>query len=154
MLQEANLTVNLEKTNSVQPEVKFLGLIISAKDIRPDPGKIDAIQQFPAPTKLKQLRGFLGLCNFYLQIYTKITNPITKLLKKGYKWKWGPEEQAAFEDTKKLFLESVLLSHPKGGKPYFLQTDSSGYELGGVLYQEDNDGEPLVILAEQCVGPS
>lgn len=115
-LQEAGLTINLEKNNFVQPEVKFLGHIISAEGVRPDPGIIDAIQQFPVPTKVKQLRAFLGICRFYRRFYMKYTDatlPLNKLLKKGANWSWGEEEQQAFENTKKLFLDSVILKHPR-----------------------------------------
>jgi hypothetical protein len=59
------MTINLEKSNFIQKEVKFLGHILTIDGIKADPEKVSAIRSFPVPQKTKHLRAFLGLCNFY-----------------------------------------------------------------------------------------
>lgn len=67
------------------------------------------------------------------------------MLKKGVSWKWADEQQKHFDNVKQLFIETVILKYPDTAKAYYLQTDSSGYALGGCLYQMDSEGNHLVI---------
>ena len=64
-LMENNLKINLEKSHFFRSEVKFLGHVLTSTGIKPDPEKIETIQNFSRPRNLKELRGFLGLINFY-----------------------------------------------------------------------------------------
>ena len=86
---ENNLTINLEKPHFFRIEVKFLGHILTSTGIKPDPEKIGIIQKFSRPRNSKELRGLLGLINFYTKISkndaAKIV-PLLELLKKGAKW--------------------------------------------------------------------
>jgi hypothetical protein len=114
-LRQANMTINLEKSNFIQKEVKFLGHIFTIDGIKADPEKVSAIRSFPVPQKTKHLRAFLGLCNFYRKFcarYSAATQDLNKLLRKGEKWRWGRNEQEAFDRVKNLFLEAVLLRYP------------------------------------------
>lgn len=126
-LQEARMTVNLEKSNFLQTEVKFLGHIITIEGIKTDPDKVAAIRSFPVPQKSKHLRAFLGLCNYYRSFcerYSTETAPLNKLLKKGELWKWGWMEQNALDHVKNLFLRTVVLVHPDPTKTFYVQTAS------------------------------
>jgi hypothetical protein len=69
----------------------------------------------------------------------------TQLLRKGTGWSWTSVEQQAFERTKELFLETVILHFPNFSKTFYLQTDGSGVALGVELYQLDDAGEHGVI---------
>lgn len=147
-LRDANLTINLDKSNFVQSEVKFLGHILSTRGIKADPEKVSAIRSFPVPQKAKHLRAFLGLCNFYRKFigqYSSFTQDLTKLLRKNEKWSWGQHEQACFDRVKDVFLDAVILHYPDPSKKFYVQTDSSGYGLGAELYQMQLDGSRGVI---------
>jgi transposase InsO family protein len=147
-LRQANMTINLEKSNFIQKEVKFLGHILTIDGIKADPEKVSAIRSFPVPQKTKHLRAFLGLCNFYRKFcarYSAATQDLNKLLRKGERWRWGRNEQEAFDRVKNLFLEAVLLRYPDQRKMFYVQTDSSGYGLGAELYQIQEDGSRGVI---------
>lgn len=147
-LSKAGLTCNVKKCEFICKEVKLLGFIVSTEGIRSDPGKIQAIQEFPPPRKVKHLRAFLGLCNFYRRFipeYGAITIPLNDLLRKGRKWSWSDIEQKAFDSVKQRFLQTIELHHPDFSKPYYLQTDCSGVGLAGVLYQLDDVGEVKVL---------
>lgn len=147
-LNDAGLTCNLQKCEFICKEIKMLGFIISTEGIRTDPDKVRAIQEFPVPKKIKQVRAFLGLCNFYRRFipsYSESTIPLCALLQKGKKWHWGEKEQSAFERIKNEFISTIMLHHPDFHKPYYLQTDCSGIALAGVLYQYDEDQEMKIL---------
>lgn len=64
-----------------------------------DPEKIRSIKQWPVPTNVREVRGFLGLTGYYrrfVQHYGSIATPLTQLLKLG-SFKWNQKAQAAFE---------------------------------------------------------
>lgn len=147
-LMRANMTINLDKTEFVKQEVKFLGHILTTRGVLPDPDKTRAIRNFPVPRTVKQLRAFLGLCNYYRRFskqYSAVTAGLTRLLRKDQKWKWGSFEQEVFEQVKELFLNSVMLRFPNFKKTFYLQTDSSGVAMGVELYQIDDEKEHLVL---------
>ena len=98
--------------------------------------------------KRQQLKGFLGLTNFYNKFtnkYAKTTQPLLDLLKKGKKFNWTPDLDRCFQEVKDLFIDTVILSFPKINKRYFLQCDASNFAYGGQLYQLADDGNICVI---------
>ena len=83
LLQSENLKAKRKKCAFFKPELKFLGHIVSAEGIRPDPSKIDTIVKWPQPRSTYELRSFLGLANYfrrYIRGYAKIAQPLTDLL--------------------------------------------------------------------------
>lgn len=147
-LRDANMTCNVEKCSFLQTEVKLLGHIVNTEGIRMDPDKTKAIQDFPVPKTVKQVRAFLGLINYFrrfIRKYGEETKPMCELLRKDVKWKWTQVENDCFERVKGLFLETVMLIHPDVHKTYYLQTDSSAIGIAGCIYQLSEDGEELVI---------
>ena len=157
-LKLAKFTVNLQKTEFFKQEIKFLGHILTTQGIRPDPDKVIAIQNFPTPRKIKDLRAFLGLCNFYRKFqshYAELVQQLTHLLRKNNKWQWGEAEEKVFKLIKEKFLEEIVLCHPDFSKTFILQTDCSDLGLGGVLFQEDEEKNHRVItfLSRALHGP-
>ena len=147
-LTEAGFTINAAKCQFCKPEIKFLGHIISDQTVRPDKDRIEAILAYPAPKTQKQLRRFLGICNFHKQFiinYASYIEPLLTLLRKGNKWKWTGELQQAFEILRSKFAESLWLVHPDENKGWIINTDASGKAIGSVLMQEDGDGGVNVI---------
>ena len=148
-LLENNSTINLEKSHFFRSEVKFLGHILTSTGIKPDPEKIETIQNFSRPRNLKELHGFLGLINFYTRFsknHAAKIIPILELLKKGVKLSWNGDLERTFNEIKLLFSSSVILNYPDIKKPFYLQTDSSDVALGAVLFQLDEDGNPCPII--------
>ena len=64
-LRKANLTVRLEKCKFAMTEIDFVGHVVTGGTVKPDPHKLDAILEFPAPTNVTHLKSFLGLANYY-----------------------------------------------------------------------------------------
>lgn len=85
-LEEAGLKISLDKCQFCQPKVKYLGHIVSADGVSPDPEKIEAVTTWQQPTDLKTLKFFLGFYGYYRRFvanYTAIVKPLTELTK-GY----------------------------------------------------------------------
>ena len=147
-LEKNNLTLNLNKSNFFKKETKFLGFIITTEGIKPDPDKVQGITDFPTPKNVKQLRGFLGLVNFYSKFSSKHaeeTVPLLHLIKKGVPWKWDENMQGHFNRVKQLFSKSITLYFPDPKKSYYLETDASNYALGAILYQKNQRQEKEII---------
>lgn len=157
-LMDGGMTVNIEKSHFLRKEVPFLGHILTPNGIQMDEKKISSIKEFPRPTKIKHLRAFLGLCNFYKKFcrnYSDHTFGLRHLLKKTARWNWGEKEEQCFQDLKDRFIESVVLIHPDIRKEFFLDADSSYYALGAVLYQKMDNGDTGVIafISRSLHGP-
>jgi hypothetical protein len=98
-LTQAGFTINMAKCQFCKEEVKFLGHLINKEGVSADPERTEAILRYPTPRNCKQLRQFLGVCNFHSHFiigYTNYATPLYSLLKQGNKWEWNAEKQDAF----------------------------------------------------------
>jgi hypothetical protein len=89
--------------------------------IQPDPDKISAVKDFPVPKKVKDVRSFLGLANYYrrfIKDFSKIAKPLTQLLHKNVKFQWTEACQTAFDILKSALVSSPILCYPDFTKPF------------------------------------
>ncbi|KAI3453949.1 hypothetical protein Pfo_010612 [Paulownia fortunei] len=145
VLRENELYVKKEKCSFAKEEVPFLGHIIGHGQLQMDGAKIRAIVEWEAPTKVTELRSFLGLVNYYrrfIQGYSARAAPLIDLLKKGKTWEWSEKCQHAFDDLKAAVSSEPVLALPDFDKPFELHTDASDFAIGGVLMQE---GHPIAF---------
>lgn len=137
-LRNANLRLQPDKCEFLRKEVTYLGHIISETGVKPDPGKVEAVRNFPRPKNDKNIKQFLGLAGYYRRFicnFSKIAKPLTALLKKGEPFKWLESQETAFKELKEQLCTEPLLQHPDFTKPFILTTDASGYAVGGILSQ-------------------
>ena len=128
-----------------QIKIKFLGYLISKSQIQMDGAKVASIRDWPAPTKVTELRSFLGLANYYKRFimgYSKIASSLTNLLKKGRKWEWDAECQDAFQKPKDAITLEPVLRLPDLELSFEVHTNASDRALSGVLVQE---GHPVAF---------
>jgi len=155
-LQSNGFTVNPLKCEWAVKETDWLGYYITPTGLRPWKKKIEAIVNMAKPTTVKQLRSFIGMVNFYCTMWKRradIMAPLTALtkLKKGsIVAKWTSEHDAAFEKTKAIICEEVLLAYPDPNKPFVIQTDASNKQLGAVILQ---DNKPVAFFSRKLTGP-
>ena len=145
--REAGLKLKPKKCFFGQKDVKFLGQVISTEGVQPDPAKIEAIKEYPVPRKVKDVRAFLGLANYYRKFvkdFAKIAGPLQELTKKGLKFQWTDECQAAFDLLKTALTQAPILAYPDFTLPFDLYDDASDDALGMVLGQIQNGREVVI----------
>lgn len=149
-LSRHGLTCHPKKCRIGTTEISFLGHLVDAEGIQKQPEKLLAIKEFPTPRKVKELRKFLGVCNWYSQFvdnYADTIAPLTQLFKKGARWKWSEIEQNAFDTIKNALYDSPKLCPPDYSKTFCLQTDASEIGVGAVLFQRGDRPEERQVIA-------
>ena len=147
-LGDSGLFCNLKKCVFGVPEIPVLGCFVGRHGVRADPQKIKAVQEWPVPQNVKDLRQFLGLANYlhkYCSNYAARAKPLTDLLKKETDWLWTPQCDEAFADLKRSLIEAPVLALPDSDKPFSVVCDASNYAIGCALMQTDADGRERVI---------
>jgi hypothetical protein len=155
-LQDANLRVNLKKSFFIFKELKYLGFIFSKEGIRSDPKKIKAIQSIIEPRNRKELRSFLGMCNYlrtHIPRYSHHAAPLTDLLKNPKaKFIWTEEANKSFHTLKSLIMREVMLSFPDYDKIFYIFSDASDLQIGAVIVQRDDNGKlkrPIAFFSKK-----
>ncbi|QRW18193.1 Retrotransposable element Tf2 protein [Rhizoctonia solani] len=156
-LMENQLFCKASKCTFHVTSVEYLGIIVLDKGFSLDKLKIQAVREWPTPTKVKEVQSFLGFANFlrrFVANFSHIARPLHNLVKKDTPWKWETREQEAFQNLKDAITSAPVLCHADPAKPYFLETDASGAALGSILSQRQEDGRlhPLGFLSESFKG--
>ncbi|GFX12311.1 retrovirus-related Pol polyprotein from transposon opus [Trichonephila clavipes] len=145
--------------------LKFLGFQVSSEGISPLPDRVNAIQNFPRPNTLTQLRRFLGMYNFYRRFIPKAAHILAPLIKflEGHTNKkkpchpsknpqtpleWTEEAENSFTAAKTALTDATLLKHPIPGATLSVWTDASNFAIGSSLMQLPNSNwEPIAFLS-------
>jgi len=142
-VKETGLTLKASKCEFHTGEIEYLGYVISPQGLRMDEEKIRTIKDWKEPTNIKGIQSFLGFANFYrrfIQDYSQITTPFTRLTRKEVEWEWGDEQQVAFEAFKTAMMTEPILQHFDPERPVTVETDTSDYAIGGICSQPDQNG--------------
>ena len=119
-------------------------MIVQPNQLAMNPVKLDGIVKWPTPTKVKDIRSFLGFANFYCHFipnYSNIACPLIDLTKKNLPWTWTSVQEAAFSSLKTLFLLWPIVHLPNPTALFALATDASKHALGTILLQTDENGD-------------
>ena len=156
-LSRHNLKANLAKCSFGASETTYLGFRLTKDGIVPGSDKLKAVKEAQPPTTVRQVRQFLGLCNFFrghIQHFAQLTAPLTELTKKDSTWKRGSlptEALRAFRHLQSLLCSEPVLAYPRKDRTYALITDASFGDgnvsggLGAILTQVDKQGNFYVI---------
>ncbi|GJW01315.1 putative nucleotidyltransferase, ribonuclease H [Tanacetum coccineum] len=138
ILRQEKLYAKFSKCEFWLSKVAFLGHIVSAEGITMDPAKVEAITKWPRPTFVTEVRSFLGLAGYYRRFvegFSRLALPLTKLMRKGEKFVWNEEREKSFEELKQRLVSSPILTLPSGTGGFQIYSDASKKGLGCVLMQ-------------------
>ena len=170
-LKEHNLKLKLQKCHFFQPEVKYLGHVISASGVATDPSKISAVAEWARPTTCTELQSFLGFASYYRRFvagFAKYAAPLHRLVgemggtKKKRKTlgkgslsdRWSEECETAFQTLKELLVGAPVLGYADFTKPFVLEIDASHAGLGAVLSQDYEGKRRPIAFASRGLRPT
>jgi len=156
-LRKHGLKINLPKSFFGAEEVSYLGFKLTPEGIKPGSGKLKAVAAAKPPNDIHEVRGFLGLCNFFrghVRNFAQMTAPLNRLTTNDCEWKNGPlpaDAEKAFKELKTILISEPVVHYPVPTLPYALITDATqsdsksagGY--GAILVQIKSNGEFQVI---------
>ena len=141
ILRENQLYAKFSKCQFWLDSVAFLGHVISAEGVYVDPQKIEAIVNWKPPTNVTEIRSFLGLAGYYRKFvegFSKLAAPLTKLTRKEEKFVWSEACQQSFDELKQKLTSAPVLTLPSGQDGYTVYCDAFRQGLGCVLMQHEN----------------
>ena len=139
-LRERQLYAKLSKCQFWLDRVAFLGHVISAEGVSVDPQKIEAVVNWKPPKNVSEVRSFLGLAGYYRKFvegFSKIAAPLTKLTRKDVKYDWVDACHKSFDELKGRLTSAPVLVLPNGRDGFVVYSDASRQGLGCVLMQND-----------------
>ncbi|KAG8472925.1 hypothetical protein CXB51_034752 [Gossypium anomalum] len=152
VLREKELYVKFSKCEFWLREVTFLGHVVSAEGIKVDSRKIEAILEWKPPRSVSEIQSFLGLAGYYRRFvegFSVMAAPLTKLIRKRVPFVWTKKQQEAFEKLKKVLTEAPVLIQPESGKDFTVYSDALHVGLGCVLIQEDHKSLKYLLTQKE-----
>lgn len=153
--RQAGLKLKPSKCCLLRPRVPYLGHVISAEGVSTDLAKIEAVKQWPVPSRVTDVRSFLGLASYYrrfIQDFAEIAAPLHRLTAKTTeKFKWTPECDRAFRVLKEKLVSAPVLAFPCFGEEFVVDCDASDYGLGAVISQRQDGDERVIAYASRVL---
>lgn len=145
-------------------EVRYLGRVISSQGVATDPGKVEAIAQWPYPKTVSELRTFLGFVSYYRQFkegFGQIAAPVLTEAGRGKVSSrrqelvalWSEQCEQAFRTLKQKITTVPVLAYADFKLPFILEIDASHVGLGAVLSQEVDGKVRPVAYASRSLRP-
>nr|GEZ06673.1 putative reverse transcriptase domain-containing protein [Tanacetum cinerariifolium] len=151
ILRRKKLYAKFSKCEFWLSSVVFLGHIVSAEGITMDLAKVEAVTKWPRPTSVTEVRSFLGLAGYYRRFvegFSRLALPLTKLMLKGEKFVWNEGREKSFEELKQRLVSTHVLTLPSGSGRFQIYSDASKKGLGCVLMQHGK----VIAYASRLLG--
>ena len=148
-LQLADFRVNVRKSVFAVHETEYLGYWLTTKGLQPQAKKVEALMRLTPPKTKRQLRRFLGMVNYYRDMWRRRSHllaPLSAMVSEKTKFVWEDEQQKAFDEIKAVMSRETLLSFPDFSKEFHIYTDASDFQLGAVIMQND---KPLAFYSRK-----
>ena len=148
-LREHRLYAKLSKCPFWLNSVAFLRHIVSAEGISVDPQKVEAILNWKPPTSVTEIRSFLGLAGYYrkfVERFSKIATPLTRLTKKEEPFLWSEACHQSFDELKMRLTSTPVLTLPSEQDGFAVYCDAPRQGLGCVLMQ---NGKVITYASRQ-----
>jgi hypothetical protein len=150
--EKANLQLHADKCAFAQKQVNYLGYVLSQDGVTASPEKLKAVEAYPTPRNVKDVRVFLGLASFYRRLvpdFAELAKPLTTLTRKDQEFTWSQSQQAAFQKLKTRLCTPPVLAYPDFSQRFILTTDASKIAVAAVLSQTQNGMERPVAYASR-----
>ncbi|XP_075077312.1 uncharacterized protein LOC107796314 [Nicotiana tabacum] len=137
-LYQHKLYAKISKCEFWLESVTFLGHVFSSEGIQVDPQKIAVVKDWPRPTTPTEIRSFLGLAGYYRRFvegFTTLASPLTKLTQKAVKFQWSDVSEKSFQELKSRLTLASILALPEGTEGFVVYCNASRASLGCVLMQ-------------------
>ena len=155
-LLKNGLKISQRKYQLSRKELQYMDNIIFIREkrvrVKPIHGRLEAIQKLRLPTTVKGCRSFAGMVNFlriFCQDSQKLLKPIYDVERKERPFKWGQEQQRAFEEIKGRLQKSLILHLPGNNRRFHLYSDTRKYATCSTLYQIQNGKPKLIAYASK-----
>jgi hypothetical protein len=138
VLKEKKLYAKLKKCEFWLDSVAFLGHVISKDGISVDPKKVEAVVEWNRPNNVTEICSFLGLTGYYRRFvegFSRLAMPLTRLTQKGVRFEWSEECEQSFQELKRRLVSAPILTIPDGSGGLVIYSDASKQGLGCVLMQ-------------------
>ena len=167
-LRDCGIKLSPGKCALCMKRVKYVGHIVSETGIEPDEEKTRKVQEWPQPKTSEEVRKFLGFAGYYrkfIQNFSRIARPLTDLIpttsrtknkkkKNVPEWRWGKEQEDAFQTLKSCLVSPPVLAYPDFDLPFEVHTDASFHGLGAVLYQTQGGLQRVIAYASRGLNKS
>lgn len=168
-LQRQGLKANLQKCCFFQPQVTYLGHVVSKAGVSTDPAKINAVSEWRRPANVTDLRSFLGFASYYRRFvkgFAKMAAPLHRLVAEvgGTKKKrgsreplehcWTEECESSFQGLKQSLITAPVLAYADFSRQFVVEIDASHSGLGVVLSQEHDGKLRPVAYASRGLRPT
>jgi len=150
--RRANLQLQPQESVFAKAKVTYLGFELSYRGIEALPDKMKAVQNFPIPRSVTDVRSFLGLASFYRRLtpqFPDIAKAVTHLTKKDKIWDWNQQYQESFDELKSKLSNTPVLPFPDFKLPFILTTNASTVGLGAFLSQVQKGIEKPISSASR-----
>ena len=156
-MRNFTMKFNIKKCVFGATSVTYLGFQISEAGIAPANDKVIAVRSFTPPANLKEVRAFIGFCNYFRRMvpnFSRRAGPLISMTKLNSGWKSGPLPQEAlssFEDMKQALSSGPVVGYSRTGGQYVLTVDAATSGLGAILSQVNASEETIVAYWSRTV---
>ena len=141
--RQKGVKLNEKKLKVMCKEIPYMGHLVTAGGLKPDPDKVEAVRNMPKSDNVQAVRRFCGFVNYlakFLPRLAELLEPIQQLTRNDVEWQWRHEHEAAFEKVKAIVTAAPLLKYCNPKEELTVPCDANDKGLGAALIQK---GQPL-----------
>ena len=136
-LRKAGFKMRVAKSDFMKSEIKYLGRVVSAEGVKPDPKAVAQLRDWEIPRNKTEMQSILCFANYYREFIpwqAKLVAPLNTIIVVNATFTWGSEQQQAFSEIKMALIDATALAQPDSDGEFVLDTDTSAVAISGILH--------------------